>query len=124
MVMMLKKSAACCVLLVFLSAALLCTARLIPAGDDVNGNSAMKANIATSTTLTTKVKGLPAIEENMKKLNEKQVVRKHGNNNAKSASSVQRKRSVRSRLSHDVDRGYMAFTADYHRPQHHPPKNN
>lgn len=81
-----------------------------------------QGSIATSTTSKAMVKSLAAIEENLKKLNAKQVVRKLGN--AKSASNVQGNRSVRSRLSDEVERGLVAFTADYHRPMHHPPKNN
>ncbi|KAE9615451.1 hypothetical protein Lal_00020940 [Lupinus albus] len=123
MVMMLMKSIAC-VFLVFLSAAMLSTARLMRTGAEVNGSSAMKASIATSTTNKTMVKTLTGIEENLKKLSIKQVKIKVGNAN-KSASKVQGNRSVRSSYLYDeVDKGLMAFTADYHRPKHHPPKNN
>ncbi|OIW21075.1 hypothetical protein TanjilG_28524 [Lupinus angustifolius] len=113
-----------CVLLVFLSAAILSSARLMPPGAEVNGSSAIKASIAISTTNKTMVKTLAGIEESLKKLSIKQVMRKVGNAN-KSASRVQGNKGVRSsHLNDEVDNGFMAFTADYHRPKHHPPKNN
>ncbi|OIW04692.1 hypothetical protein TanjilG_06758 [Lupinus angustifolius] len=93
------------------------------AGAEVNGSSAMKVTIATSITNKTMVKSQVAIEENLKKLSVKQVMRKLGNAK-KSASNVHGNRSVKSRLPDEFDKGFMAFTADYHRPQHHPPKNN
>ncbi|KAL1332211.1 hypothetical protein AAHE18_11G011900 [Arachis hypogaea] len=37
---------------------------------------------------------------------------------------VKNKRSLRSRLGGEIDGGFVAFTADYHSPRHHPPKNN
>ncbi|CAL0315275.1 unnamed protein product [Lupinus luteus] len=120
---MLMKSTTSCILLVFLSAALLSTARLIPEGVEVNGSSAMKVSIATSITNKTMVKSQAAIAENLKKLSAKQVMRKLGNAK-KSSSKLQGKRSVKSHLPDEFDKGFMAFTADYHRPQHHPPKNN
>ncbi|XP_019459922.1 PREDICTED: uncharacterized protein LOC109359681 [Lupinus angustifolius] len=113
-----------CVFVVFLSAALLSTARLIPTGAEVNGSLAIKASIATSATNKTMVKSLAVMEENIEKQSVKQVMRKLGNAN-KSASRMKSNKSVRSnRLSEEVDRDFMTFTADYHRPQHHPPKNN
>ncbi|CAL0318162.1 unnamed protein product [Lupinus luteus] len=121
--MVMMKSIAC-VFLVFLSAALLSTARLIPTGAEVNGSSAIKGSIATSAANKTRVKSLASIEENIKKQSVKQIMRKLGNAN-KSASRVKGNKSVRrNRLSDKVDRDFMTFTADYHRPQHHPPKNN
>lgn len=57
------------------------------------------------------MKTLAAVEANSSKPTAKQVA------NRKSG-----KRSLRSLLS---DGGFAAaFTADYHRPTHHPPKNN
>ncbi|KAE9595701.1 hypothetical protein Lal_00031032 [Lupinus albus] len=118
MVMMLMKGTTTCILLVFLSAALLSTARLISEGVEVNGSSPMKVNIANSITNKTMMKSQAAIEENLK-----QIMRKLGNAK-KTASNVESNRSVKSRLPNEFDKGFMAFTADYHRPQHHPPKNN
>ncbi|CAL0318161.1 unnamed protein product [Lupinus luteus] len=112
---MVMKSIAC-VFLVFFSAALISTARLIPTGAEVDGSSAIKASIAASTTNKRMVKSLVVIEEDMKKQSVKQVMRKLGNAN-KSASRVQGNESVSSsHLSEEVDKGFMAFTADYHRP--------
>lgn len=38
--------------------------------------------------------------------------------------SANGKKSLRSHLSDEVGVGFVAFTADYHSPRHHPPKNN
>ncbi|CAL0308038.1 unnamed protein product [Lupinus luteus] len=114
-----------CVLLVFLSAAMLSTARLMHTGAEVNGSSAIKPSIANSTTSKTMVKTLVGIEENMKNLGVNQVIMRKVRNANKSTSRVQDNRSLRSsHLYDEVDKGLMAFTADYHRPKHHPPKNN
>lgn len=52
------------------------------------------------------------------------VVRNKGNYAKSSSSSSKRERSLRSRMSDEVDKGFVAFSADYHAPRHHPPKNN
>ncbi|KAJ1412076.1 hypothetical protein SESBI_20717 [Sesbania bispinosa] len=121
--MELKKNTAC-VLLLFLCAAWLSTARLNPTGAKVYEMSDIQASIATSSaTKRTTVKILAAIEGNLNVsnaiANAKQLVRK-------SASSEEDNRSVRSRrlYTDEIDAGLMAFSADYHRPIHHPPKNN
>ena len=68
------------------------------------------------------MKSLVASDGNLKK-SAKQVARKCGNAKL-SGSSVEIKRSLTARLSGEVDSGFVAFTADYHSPRHHPPKNN
>lgn len=70
------------------------------------------------------MKILAAIEgdSNSHRPSAEQLVRKSGK--VKSASSVEDNRSLRSRLSDEVEGGFIAFTADYHRPMHHPPQNN
>ncbi|KAK7309927.1 hypothetical protein RJT34_07060 [Clitoria ternatea] len=113
--MMLIKNVAC-VMFVLLCTAWLSTARLNPTGAEATEILDIKAtSITTTTTKTTMVKSQAAIDE--RKLNKP---------NAKIhvSKSVEGKRNVRSRLSDDVKEGLVAFTADYHRPVHHPPKNN
>ncbi|TKY69496.1 hypothetical protein E2542_SST05772 [Spatholobus suberectus] len=120
--MVLIKNTACAVL-VFLCAAWLSTARLNPTGAAVSEIPDIKASIATSVTKSTKVKSLAAIDEgNLNKASAKLLMSKSGK--VKSASNAEAKRNARSRLSYEVNGGPLAFTADYHRPVHHPPKNN
>ncbi|KAK7307019.1 hypothetical protein VNO77_39706 [Canavalia gladiata] len=117
--MVLIKNTACVVLL-FLCASWLSTARLInPSGAQVYQTPDIKVSIATSTT----VKSLAAIDEgNMEKPNAKLMVSKSGK--VKSSSNVEDKRNVRSHMFDEVNVDSVAFTADYRRPVHHPPKNN
>ncbi|RDX62625.1 hypothetical protein CR513_59016, partial [Mucuna pruriens] len=98
--------------LVFLCAAL-STARLNPTGAAVNEIPDIEANIATSITKRYSVKSLAAIDEG--NLNKPSATL----GKVMSSSNVEGRRNVRS-LSPDE----VAFTADYHRPVHHPPKNN
>lgn len=82
--------------------------------------------VASATINSIKEKRQAAIiAGNSKKLmsSVKQVIRKRGINVANSSRSG--KRSLRTRLSGDnIGGGFMSFTADYHSPRHHPPKNN
>ncbi|KAG5051587.1 hypothetical protein JHK87_003785 [Glycine soja] len=112
---LIKKSA--CVVLVFLCAACLSTARLNPKGASVNDIPDIKASIATSVTKRT----MAAIDEdNLNRPSEKRLMSKSGK--VISAPNVEAKRNnARSCLS---DEDPLAFTADYRRPVHHPPKNN
>ncbi|KAK7407465.1 hypothetical protein VNO78_09415 [Psophocarpus tetragonolobus] len=97
------------VVLVFLCASWLSTARLNPTGAAVNDIPDIKESIATYIPKSgPTVKSLAAIDEGMVKF----------------APSVEaKKRSVRSRYD-ELNGDPFAFTADYHRPVHHPPKNN
>lgn len=80
-----------------------------------------QATIAFSVPKSTTVKSLAAIDEgNLNKLSEKLLMSKSGK--VISAPNVEAKRNnARSCLS---DEDPLAFTADYRRPVHHPPKNN
>ncbi|XP_045786451.1 protein GOLVEN 7-like [Trifolium pratense] len=92
------------IMLVFLCAALLSSARLHPAGGaEVNDISSTKANVASETINNNKDKNIAAMD-----------MKKQSVNSPK--SSFHGKRS----LSDE----FVAFTADYHPPRHHPPKNN
>ncbi|KAG4402084.1 hypothetical protein GLYMA_02G124200v4 [Glycine max] len=115
---LIKKSA--CVVLVFLCAACLSTARLNPKGASVNDIPDIKASIATSVTKST----MAAIDEdNLNRPSEKRLMSKSGK--VISAPNVEAKRNnARSCLSDEVNEDPLAFTADYRRPVHHPPKNN
>ncbi|MED6110123.1 hypothetical protein PIB30_040025, partial [Stylosanthes scabra] len=87
---------------------------------------------------TTKVKNQVEIEGNLmnkknaKENNVRKYVKNTKNLNSSSSSSSSlsqsnveiKKRSLRSRLGGELDGGFVAFTADYHSPRHHPPKNN
>lgn len=81
-------------------------------------NFVEQANIPTGATNKTTVKILAGvIKVNSTKSNAKQVVRKSGSN-------VEDIRSLKGQFSDKVNSDSVAFTADYHRPIHHPPKNN
>lgn len=83
-----------------------------------------QATIAFSVPKSTTVKSLAAIDEgNLNKLSEKLLMSKSGK--VISAPNVEAKRNnARSCLSDEVNEDPLAFTADYRRPVHHPPKNN
>ncbi|KAG5059692.1 hypothetical protein AAZX31_01G062500 [Glycine max] len=121
--MVLIKNTAC-VVLVFLSAAWLSTARMNPKSVAVSEISYIKATIAFSVPKSTTVKSLAAIDEgNLNKLSEKLLMSKSGK--VISAPNIKAKRNnARSCLSDEVNGDPLAFTADYRRPVHHPPKNN
>ncbi|XP_029130883.1 uncharacterized protein LOC114917073 [Cajanus cajan] len=133
MVMVLMKNTAC-VVLVFLCAVWLSTARLNPTENDdhkkvinegaaVNEFPDIKESIAFSVTKITKLKSLAAFDEgNLNKANAKLLMSK--SKQAKFASNVEAKRNLRSYSPDEVNGEPLAFTADYHRPVHHPPKNN
>ncbi|KAK2408067.1 hypothetical protein P8452_69973 [Trifolium repens] len=102
--MVLIKSTAATILLLFLCAALLSTARLHPAGGaEVNGISSTKTNVATETINNNKEKSIGEMDMKKQSVNSPR-------------SSFHGKRSL-------FDE-FVAFTADYHPPRHHPPKNN
>ncbi|XP_022632460.1 uncharacterized protein LOC111240849 [Vigna radiata var. radiata] len=104
--MVLIKNTAACVVFVFLSAAWFSTARMNPKGAAaVDEIPDIKASVATRVTKISTVKSLATIDE--------------GN-----LSKACAKRNGRRRLPYEVNGGPLAFTADYHRPAHHPPKNN
>nr|KYP45010.1 hypothetical protein KK1_033471 [Cajanus cajan] len=120
--MVLMKNTAC-VVLVFLCAVWLSTARLNPTGAAVNEFPDIKESIAFSVTKITKLKSLAAFDEgNLNKANAKLLMSK--SKQAKFASNVEAKRNLRSYSPDEVNGEPLAFTADYHRPVHHPPKNN
>ncbi|KAL2349088.1 hypothetical protein Fmac_003088 [Flemingia macrophylla] len=109
MIMVLIKNTAC-LAFVFLCAAWLATARLNPTGAAVNEIPDIKESPTTRVTKTGNVKSLAAIDEG--NLN---------NANVKLLMSKSEKANVKSKRNNV---GPLAFTADYHRPVHHPPKNN
>ncbi|ESW25448.1 hypothetical protein PHAVU_003G036700 [Phaseolus vulgaris] len=112
--MVLIKNTAACVLLLFLSAAWLSTARFNPKGVAANEIPEVKASVATRVTESGAVKSIATIdEEKLKKRSGKVVMSKYGK--VKFSSIAEGKGSAPSTF---------AFTADYHRPVHHPPKNN
>ncbi|KAL1370450.1 hypothetical protein AAHE18_01G061100 [Arachis hypogaea] len=106
--MVMLKRSIFCVLFLLLSASCFSNARLHPSGGaEVNV-------IPVSVVNTSKVMG-DQVEIEGNKKSGKENVRKY----------VKKKRSLRSRLGGEiVDGGFVAFTADYHSPRHHPPKNN
>ncbi|KAK7348822.1 hypothetical protein VNO80_23525 [Phaseolus coccineus] len=112
--MVLIKNTAACVLLVFLCAAWLSTARFNPKGVAVNEIPDVKASVATRVTESSTVKSIATMDEGkLKKRSGKLLMSKYGK--VKSSSIPEAKGSAASTF---------AFTADYHRPVHHPPKNN
>jgi len=69
------------------------------------------------------VKSIATIDEGkLNKTSAKLLMSKYGK--VKSSSISEEKRNNRRRLPYEVNGGPLAFTADYHRPVHHPPKNN
>ncbi|XP_057726215.1 protein GOLVEN 5-like [Arachis stenosperma] len=115
MVMVMLKRSIFCVLFLLLCASCFSNARLHPSGGaEVN---VIPVITKVSVVNTSKVmRDQVEIEGNlMNKKSGKENVRKY----------VKKKRSLRSRLGGEiVDGEFVAFTADYHSPRHHPPKNN
>ncbi|QHO18236.1 protein GOLVEN 7-like [Arachis hypogaea] len=113
MVMVMLKRSIFCVLFLLLCASCFSNARLHPSGGaEVN---VIPVITKVSVVNTIKVRDQVEIEGKlMNKKSAKENVRKY----------VKNKRSLRSRLGGEIDGGFVAFTADYHSPRHHPPKNN
>ncbi|KAI9092079.1 hypothetical protein K1719_028014 [Acacia pycnantha] len=108
------------VLFVLLCAVWLSSARLHPGADEVNATSASVINAVIAST-----KSQPAIisgDENKsssKKVNVETSLSWSPHYNEKL-----QKRRLRRNWSDEIDKGFVAFSADYHGPRHHPPKNN
>ncbi|MED6123933.1 hypothetical protein PIB30_054254, partial [Stylosanthes scabra] len=103
---------------------------------NAEANGIINPDTKDSVVSTTKVRNQVEIEGNLmekknaKENNVRKYVKNAKNSNSSSSSSSSqsnveiKKRSLRSRLGSEVDGGFVAFTADYHSPRHHPPKNN
>ncbi|XP_054793255.1 uncharacterized protein LOC129298836 [Prosopis cineraria] len=137
MVMVMNNTSAF-VLFVLLCAALISTARLHPAGAEVSTDTCSSSKIGAATASTTKSQPTKIFddEKSSKKVIisvEAQVVRNKGKIVKQlppppplsvSHYNEKRKRRLRRRWSDEVDMGFVAFSADYRGPRHHPPKNN
>ncbi|XP_059650329.1 protein GOLVEN 7 [Cornus florida] len=109
----------------------LITVRLSIVYPQQDGNASREDNaISTGTLLRGRkmvinnVMKLEKVEENAatsKISSEKQRVQEVVDLNGRGEQSV---RSLLSKEVEDVAAGFVAFSADYHTPEHHPPKNN
>ncbi|KAI9126468.1 hypothetical protein K1719_002064 [Acacia pycnantha] len=109
------------VLFVLLCAVWLSSARLHPGADEVNATS---ASMISAVTASTKSQQPAIIFGGENKSSSKKVDVETSMSSSPHYNEKLQKRRLRRNWSDEIDKGFVAFSADYHGPRHHPPKNN